>query len=43
MHWLHMPPAENMDAWQEQVAQAKWLETRHYNTLARVIHGKSAK
>lgn len=43
MHWLHVSPVEDLDAWQGQVAQAKWLEERYFNTLARVFHGKAAR
>lgn len=35
-HWLGTPPAEDLDTFIIQSKQARWLEERHYDALAKM-------
>ena len=42
MAWLHTLPSSDFGEWEQQIAQAKWIEERYFRTLARTIHGSKA-
>jgi len=36
-YWLHKAPADDLDAFVGQVAQAKWMEDRMWQTFATIM------
>ncbi len=38
-HWLHAEPAEDMQAFADQAAQALWLEQRHFEAMRKMFGG----
>lgn len=36
-HWLRAEPAEDMDAFVVQAAEAQWIEKRHYESLGKLL------
>ena len=40
--WLHEEPADDVEAWSVQLAQAGFIEERTLRALAQIIHGKKA-
>jgi len=36
-YWLHEAPADDLDAFAEQAARAKWMEDRMWQTLATIM------
>lgn len=38
-YWLRMEPADDLEKWRGQLAQAAWLEKRLFTALAKTIHG----